>query len=168
MEFTPYRSIHSRDVNNYIAIDAKGKVKSKGIYSEFGSALNSRLSKNPETLICSDAVKKFLLDGIEISETILNCKNIERFVAVRTVKGGAVKDGVYLGKALRWYYKKDEYGTINYKNNGNKVPKSDGAWPLMTLPTKIPEDIDYDWYINVSNEMLKDIGFSKSENFSLF
>jgi hypothetical protein len=49
MEYTFYKSTHSRDVNNYIAVGIEGGVKAKGIYSEFGSALGSRLSKNPET-----------------------------------------------------------------------------------------------------------------------
>jgi len=30
--------------------------------------------------------------------------------------------------------------------------------PLMVLPDAIPFDIDYDWYINEANSLLKDLG----------
>lgn len=158
-EETRYRSLHSRDVNNYIAIKEDGEVKTKGTYSERGSALNSPLSKNPETLICSDAVQKFLLDGTPITETVYNCKDIRRFISLRTVKGGAYKNGVHLGKAIRWYYALGEEGTIDYIATGNKVPKSEGAKPYMNFEDQLPNDIDLDWYVNEANDMLFDLGY---------
>ena len=33
-----------------------------------------------------------------------------------------------------------------YKTNGNKVPKTDGAKPIMNLPNELPDDINYEWY----------------------
>ena len=39
----------------------------------------------------------------------------------------------------------DRY-TLRQKNN-NKVPKSDGAKPVMNYPDKLPSDIDYQFYI---------------------
>jgi hypothetical protein len=157
-EETRYRSLHSRDVNNYIAVKEDGSTKTKGTYSERGSALNSVLSKNPEALICSDAVQAYLSKGVPIYETIERCKDIRRFVTVRQVKGGGEKDGVYLGKAVRWYYAKDEGGYIAYARSGNKVANSDGAKPLMILPSELPADLDYDRYVNDAIEMLYDLG----------
>jgi hypothetical protein len=164
-EETQYSGLYSRDVNNYIAckISEEGKpsigIKTKGVYSPVGSALNSPLSKNPESYICSYAVQQFLQNDIPVEETIENCKDITKFVNVRTVKGGGEKDGVYLGKAIRWYYAKEETGTINYAISGNKVPKSEGAKPLMILPEQIPSDLDLCRYINDANDILYDIGF---------
>lgn len=135
------------------------KIKTKGVYSEKGSALNSVLSKNPECLICSDAVQAFLARGVSIDKTISECKDVRRFVTVRTVKGGAEKDGRYLGKAIRWYYAKGEFGTINYVISGNKVPKSDGAKPLMHLPNEVPLDIDLERYVSDAIEILHEIGY---------
>jgi len=169
-EETIYKAIYSRDVNNYIAVkeksDPTGKLlsdrigcKVKGVYSEVGSAQNSVLSKNPETLICSDAAQALITNGTPLADTIKGCKDIRRFVAVRTVKGGALKDGIYLGKAVRWYYAKNERGCIEYKLSGNKVAKTDNAKPLMVLPDVLPEDIDYAYYENVAKEMLFDVGY---------
>lgn len=158
-EETKYKALYSRDVNNYIAIKEDGKTKEKGIYAERGSALNSVLSKNPETLILSDAVQAFLSKGIPLAHTIEGCRDIRRFVSIRSVTGGAEKDGVYLGKAIRWYYAKGEKGFIATAKTGNKVPKTDGAKPCMDLPREFPTDIDYDWYLNAATEMLYDLGY---------
>lgn len=167
-EETKYKAVYSRDVNNYIAIKEDNSAKLKGCYSEKGSALNSILSKNPEKLICSDAVIALITKGISIEESIKNCKDIRRFIVVRNVKGGAHKNGLYLGKVVRWYYAKGETGTINYVSSGNKVPNTEGARPMMNLAPCIPEDLNFDYYINEAEEMLYDLGYYKPKQIGLF
>ena len=68
---------------------------------------------------------------------------------------------VYLGKVVRWFYGTSGTGTINYKTSGNKVPRSDGATPLMDIPLDFPSNVDYTWYENEVNELLMDIGLVK-------
>lgn len=180
-EETQYSAVYSRDVNSYVAVktesgDAEARflderlgVKTKGAYCERGSALNSILSKNPEALVCSDAVISFLKNGTPVEKTIRECKDIRRFVSVKNVKGGGEKNGVYLGKVVRWYYPKGETGHISYVGSGNKVGKTDGARPLMDLPPEFPDDVNYDWYINEAVDMLYDCGgLRKAETASLF
>ena len=157
-EETRYKAIYSRDVNNYIAVKVDGEIKRKGAYSEKGSAGNSRLSRNPENFVCNDAVIAFLTKGTPIEETVTGCKDITKFVCVRRVNGGAVKSGHYLGKCIRWYISTEMKGEINYLISGNKVPKSDCARPLMELPDELPTDIDYNYYIMKSKEILEDLG----------
>ncbi len=157
-EETRYRAIYSRDVNNYIAVKDDGECKTKGTYSERGSAQNSAMSKNPEGLICSDAVQAFLSKGIDVEDTIRACNDLRRFVTVRNVRGGAHKDGWFLGKVVRWYYARGVTGEINYVLSGNKVPNSEGAKPLMEW-IDFPDDIDYDYYIRRAYGMLQDIGY---------
>ncbi len=180
-EETQYSAIYSKDVNNYIAVNKKGGdseakflderlgCKTKGTYCERGSALNSILSKNPETLICTDAVLNLIVNKKPIHETIKMCDDIRRFVFVRNVKGGGEKNGIYLGKVVRWYYPKNEPGFIAYCLSGNMVANSSGGKPLMDLPKELPTNIDYEWYEKEANSMLFDIGFYKKvENFKLF
>lgn len=180
-EETRYSAVYSRDVNSYVAIKTDGGdeearflderlgVKTKGAYCERGSALNSILSKNPEALVCSDAVISFLKNGTPIEKTILECKDVRRFVSVKNVKGGGEKNGQYLGKVVRWYYPKGETGHISYVGSGNKVGKTDGARPLMDLPPEFPDDVNYEWYINEAVDMLYDCGgLRKAETASLF
>jgi hypothetical protein len=163
-EETRYKAIYNRDVNNYIAIQEDGKVKMKGTYSERGSSGNSVLSKNPECLICNDALVNFLGKNIPIDKTIRECKDMRRFVVLRNVKGGAEKSGSYLGRVVRWYYSNKIQGTINYVSNGNKVPNSDNAMPLQDLPLELPSDLDYDHYIARTKKMLEDIGYYGKRN----
>lgn len=151
-EETRYKALYSRDVNNYIAIKMDGKAKTKGAYAPVG------LSKNPANEICVNAVLEYLTKNIPIEKTIRECKDITQFVSVRKVKGGAVKNGVYLGSSIRWYYVAGEEGEIVYANSGNKVPKSEGAKPLMDLPSAFPVDIDYARYESEALEILKDVG----------
>lgn len=155
-----YKAIYCRDINNYVAIKEDGEIKVKGVYAEKGSSGNTVLSKNPESLICSDALTNFLANGKSIESTILECKNIRRFLSVRNVKGGAEKSGVYLGKCVRWYYSTEIKGEISYVTTGNKVPKTDNAKPCMDLPKEFPGDIDYARYINIAKEMLDEIGYN--------
>jgi len=149
---TNYRAIHSRDVNNYIAIKTDGSVKTKGVFAPAG------LYKNPQNEICIEAVIAFLKDSVPVTTTIRGCQNIRKFLTLRTVNGGAVKDGYTLGKAIRWYYAVGETGTINYRTTGNTVPRSEGAKPLMDLPVEFPTDVDYNWYIREANDLLMGIG----------
>lgn len=64
----------------------------------------------------------------------------------------------YVGKTVRWYYAKDVVGELVYAGSGNKVPRSEGARPLMILPNEFPDDIDFDWYIQESVKILEQIG----------
>jgi hypothetical protein len=179
-EETRYKGVYSRDVNNYFAFKDEGKpearflddklgVKVKGCFAERGSALNSVLSKNPEHLICSDAVMQLIVNNIPIEETILNCKDIKRFISVGSVKSkdGLHKDGVFLGKTARWYYAHNTTGAINRVADNSQLPKSEGAKPLQDLPASFPEDVNYKWYIDTTNEILFDIGYYEKKQSQL-
>ena len=155
IEETKYKATYSKDVNNYIAIKEDGGVKRKGCYRV------SDLSKNPEHIICTEAAIEYLVNGTSVEKTINECDDITKFVSVRNVRGGGEKNGIYLGKVVRWYYGKAEYGHITYVKSGNKVPKTDGAKPLMDLPDSLPDDLDYGWYINTATDILYECGALK-------
>lgn len=162
-EETRYRSLHSRDVNTYIAITEDGKFKAKGAYT----CDLSRKNKNRESLmgnckfeICNEAAMLFLRDETPIEKTIRNCKDINKFVAIQKVNKGAVKDKVYLGKVIRWYMKVNEFGQICNASSGNRIPDTAGGYPIMNF-TEFPNDIDYGYYIQRSIGILKDVGYFK-------
>lgn len=180
LETKPYLALYSRDVNNYISLQFDGSVKRKGVFGESG-VLNN---KHPDIDVCSDAVVAFLSTGKPLQETIVECRDIRKFVRVRGAKGGAVwfrmsqdafidqqgadgkiervlHGGVYMGRAVRWYYAKDCRDFIIDGASLNKVAGSDGARPVMLLPDHLPEDIDYHYYVTVAEKMLEDIGYGK-------
>lgn len=154
LERADYRALYSRDVNNYIAVKKDGSTKRKGVFSEPG------LMKNPEFTIVSDAVAAYLSGAKPIEETVRLCRDVTKFVAIRRVDGGAVWREQYLGKTVRFYYSTDvaQAECIAYAKNKNKVPRSNGARPAMTLPAEFPGDVHYDRYIAMAREALKDMG----------
>lgn len=154
-EATEYAALYSRDVNNYIAVKPDGKTKTKGAYADAG------LMKNPTNAICIEAVTAHITKGTPLGETIRACRDITKFVTIRSVTGGAVWRDEYLGKAIRFYYGKGIEGAIHYKENGNKVPRSDGARPLMQLPDSFPSDLNHAWYVKEARSILQDIGFAR-------
>ncbi len=157
-----YKCLYSRDVNNYIAVKTDGTTKTKGAYANpWNDDKNKamRLHKNPTNQICVEAIEDFLVKGVSITETINKCRDITKFVSVRKVKGGAVQAGDYLGSSIRWYYCIQPRGDMVYAESGKKVPRSDGARPLMDLPKEFPTDIDYNWYIEETVRQLKLIGY---------
>lgn len=157
MESAKYKSLHSRDVNNYIAFYDDGKVKQKGVYA-FVGAKGKSIEKNPSDYVCVDAVIDYIKNGTPVSEFLEFAPDFRRFLTVRKVEGGAVWRGQYLGKAIRWYYSKDG-DTIHYQKNGNKVPETDGAKPCMDLPDSLPNDIDYDRYERECYKIMREIGY---------
>ena len=84
-EETLYKALFSRDINNYVALKEKGGYKGKGAFSE------PSISKNPQTSICVEAACAWLEHGTPVAETIMRCRDVRKFVTVRTVRGGAIK-----------------------------------------------------------------------------
>ena len=153
-EETEYRALYSKDVNNYVAIKPSGEVKLKGLYAPAG------MQKNVTNSICVEAVIEYLRSGTPVPSTIMGCSDVRKFITIRQVNGGAKYDDQYLGKAVRWYYRKGEARSIRYAANNNKVARSDGAFPLMELPPALPQDVDYDWYIKEAQSILNDVGYA--------
>lgn len=183
-EETRYEALYAASVNNYVALKTGGGMKRKGHYAKSG--LEEK--KNPTFDICAEAICDLIEKGIPITKTIRECRDIRKFVTVRKVNGGAIfgvkeveferisektgkvlKPGTrfdtsgaeYLGAAIRWYQSTCGLGAIHYKANGNMVPRSEGARPLMTLTDDFPKDVDFAWYVRSARQMLKDIGYDR-------
>lgn len=140
------------------------ECKRKGLYAESG------FQKTPSSDICVDAVIEYLDKGTPIEETIRSCRDIRKFVTVRTVNGGAeyFEDAwgqfMPIGKAIRWYYSVNSTGPIRAMRDASKVPKSDGAIPCMELPDVFPNDVDYARYVAEARSILADLGIFRTFN----
>lgn len=154
LERNEYRSLHSRDVNNYFAVKTDGSVKRKGAFAKSG------LMKNPAFEIVSDAIADHLSGVADYHDVIRDCRDINSFVMVRRVSGGAVWREQQLGKAVRFYYstKVEHDETINYAKNSNKVPQSDGARPCLNIPEHFPHDVDFERYVGIARMVFRQIG----------
>lgn len=151
LESNEYKALYSRDVNSYIAITNDGH-KCKGVFTK------NELSKNPQMDVCIEAVIDYLKNNIPLEKTINENKDITKFLNVRSVTGGAVYKGEYLGKVVRFYYSKN--GTsIHYAKNNNKVPNSDNCKPFMDI-SEFPDDVDFNKYIDKAYELLENLGLA--------
>jgi hypothetical protein len=156
LETTDYVKLASCNVNNYLAVKTDGKVKGKGVFASTG------LAKNPDGSIVKTAVALCVAKNIPVEKTIKECQDITQFVTVRRVTGGAVWQDNYLGKAVRFYYSTEvpKDTCIHYAKNSNRVPMSGGGKPLMTLPNTFPSDVDYQVYVQMAHDLLKEVGYA--------
>lgn len=172
-EETKYEAVYSRDVNAYMAIENKNKVKGKNIFYDPWRGKSAkdrywRFQKNPQCQICVEAVEQLITKAIPVEQTIKECKDFTKFVAIKNVTGGAHKNNEYLGKVVRWAYCLGETETINYIESNRIVPDTLGARPFMDLPEMFPSDINYAWYIKRVNTMLEDLAFVKKKQLTFF
>lgn len=167
MESVFYKAIYSRDVNNYIAVyDKPASVEKDPSVYRYAKAIGAYrkttdaypMKWNPVTDVCKEALIEYLATGRSIEDHIRACTDFRKFVQMRAVRGGAVKDGEYLGKVVRWYYAQGEEGEIITAKAGHVVPTTKGAKPCMTMPESFPVDVDFDFYIARAHDMLE--GFS--------
>lgn len=166
-EDTYYHAVYSANVNNYIAVKSdencqiiKG-TKRKGIFADhwFSDVSNFKLKSTPDFLICRNAVVKYLTENVPLQETITSCQDIRQFLSVRAVKGGGEFRGKRFGRIARFYISTESQDYLQYAKNGNKVPKSDNAELLLDIPTELPKDIDYGYYVDYADKMLYDVGY---------
>ena len=106
------------------------------------------------------------VDDWELVEDLGSAKNIWYSKAAnkkvtRKSKPKAIEVGVGgtpFGRVARWYMSVLPQPPIAYVDSGNRVAKTDGGKLCMNLPDNLPKDLDYQWYINESYNILKDIG----------
>ena len=157
MEYDHYSSIHHRDVNNYVSVYENGHVSGKGIFA------SDSIRKNPANAILREAVMAYIKDGVAPSKTITLSKDITKFLTVKKVTGGAVKDDLPLGATVRWYRSTATQTALNYTKNGNQVGGSECGMPMMDLPEPgvMPLDLDYYWYDQEVHKVLEQIGIKR-------
>jgi hypothetical protein len=162
-----------KDVNNYIAVDDKGKVKRKGLFEVYSDVYDSiSMHKNPSATVISSALCDYFTKGIPVEEYIRNEKNIHEFLYGIKKKRNfeyilwESKDSIIHNKRLPYrvirYYVSKNGGSL-YKhfddlritgvNVGQKIT------PVMNLRTPKIEsfDIDYDFYIEEALKVIKEI-----------
>lgn len=172
MEGTDYVATFSRDVNSYIAVDSNYKAKRKGWYKENGcngKPDNEQIKKNPTAEIVGDALEALFTKGTPIVDTIAQCRDINKFVTVKQAQGGGafVEPGQpphYLGKAVRFYKSAGSTGEIITVKKGHLVGGSEGCRPIMRYDGRFPDDVDFEFYVNMANEHLELVGFNALVN----
>jgi hypothetical protein len=170
LEFGEYDSVYSSSVNTYYAIKPNGGHKRKGPIGNPWSShpddfdpVRGQLTKNPQMTICSDAALAKIKHGTPVEETIYNCRDMKQFVTVIAASSGATWREEYLGRVVRYYWCKNGEAVLRAEANDSgtfaRVQKTEGAGACMKLPNEMPDDIDYQRYIDEAESILRDVGF---------
>ena len=83
LEYARYSKMVIRDVNNYISVDDKGKVKAKGAFEYKDLALH----KNKSYQIIPKALHAYFLDGIAPADYLASNRNIFDYCAGHKLRG---------------------------------------------------------------------------------
>jgi len=111
LEYADYSAIIRSNVNNYIAIETNGSIKTKGEFSP-KQELNKGYKKNR---IVSLALNKYFVEGVDPEEFIKSHNNIYDFCSAERV-----------GKQFKVYYGSEETQRINryfVSTNGEELTK---------------------------------------------
>lgn len=165
VSFDYIKEIWQKDVNNYVFIEEDGAVERKGAYVKNLHPLDNDLP------IINEALVNYMLKGVPVEETILNCTELIKFQKIVSVS--SIYSHIELepygrvdGKCHRLFATKNRTDGIPYKvrkDNGQRA-KVGGSSEHTTiidgciLGMDIPEYLDKQWYINLAKKRLEDFG----------
>lgn len=173
MEQDDVKEVYQKDVNNYIMLDMKGNIKTKGGYvknysvkkgkEKFGNFVSNSMT------IIDEAIVKHLLFKTSVEDTILNCNDPMRF-QITTKKGPTYKrveweiDGEYIttNNVNRVFASNnDKYGKLmKVKQNGRRdtiasLPEHCFVYN-KSIDTFDMNLVDKYWYIREAKKRIND------------
>ena len=173
MEQDDVKEVYQKDVNNYIMLDMKGNIKTKGSYvknysvkkgkEKFGNFVSNSMT------IIDEAIVKHLLFKTSVEDTILNCNDPMRF-QITTKKGPTYKrveweiNGEYVttNNVNRVFASNDDkYGKLmKVKQNGRRdtiasLPEHCFVYN-KSIDTFDMNLVDKYWYIREAKKRIND------------
>jgi DNA polymerase len=186
LELDTISEIYQKDVNNYLWIDADGKVERKGAYVKELSAIDNDLP------IINKALVDFMVDKTPVEQTIGRCNELIMFQKLvklsdnykwvehehggrveRTKGARKITTWYEYTKTQRYYYKSYRVFASNDLDDGRILkaggkrgkPEKFGNTPEhcfiyndSVVGVKCPATLDKAWYINLAKKRLKDFG----------
>ncbi len=154
-ELIEYTKYYRANVNNYLALKADGDVKRKGQYNP-----TPDIGKHDEAVV-KRAAERYLLAGVPVATTVGQCSDVRDFIYYQRVKnGGTVYHGEdFVGKTARWYVAKMGVQIRRKNPDGSfeNLPDGGNAVLALTLPTRIPDDLDRSYYVHRACELIESI-----------
>ena len=182
LEHNEYKLYARRDVNNYMSVDYKDKIKTKGIFSD-GLRLNKRTFVTAyNSPIIALALQAYFKDGIDPQTTVDQERDIHNFLfsektdkkfkmfAEKVARGKIIREE--LQKTNRWLVSKKGYRLKKYHQYGGKDVKKMVDCNVI-LANDINEvslaDVDKEYYVNETWKIIYEIeGKKPVEQMGLF
>ena len=164
LEFDQYAKVFQKDVNNYVLVDYDGKMKSKGAYVKKLNDLDYDLP------IVNKALVDYMVHGVPIEQTILNCDELKQFQMVKKIS--YKYSGLYHGetllneKCVRVFASRDEAkpGLFKLHATTGRMVKVENTPEHCFFNNEnvngvmCPPELDKQWYINKAKERLDGFG----------
>lgn len=162
--FDEITEIFQKDVNNYVFRFANGKLERKGAYVMELDDLNYDLP------IVNKALVDYMINGVDVEETIGNCdmiKEFQKIVKVSSNYEGGWHNGTFLtDKTFRVFASRDKNDSYlgKYKYKGATIEKfgntPDNAFIINESVNgmKVVKKLDKQWYIDLAIKRLEDFG----------
>jgi hypothetical protein len=189
LEHDQYSKMVIRDVNNYMAITTKGKVKCKGAFEweDLSKKKVATFHKNKSFLIIPKAIYAWFVHGTKPEDFLDANTDIYDYCAGVKAKGGwhfeerYIKDGLVvnnkLQKIVRYYISNTGSKIVKCHQDGREIQVESGEW-LQTTVNKLDPSKAYDTYdinkkyyleeIYKEIEGIQAVSFNKSTQLSLF
>lgn len=164
MGFDVYTKVFQKDVNNYLLVNPDGKTKTKGGYTKALSPVDFDLP------IINKALVDYMVHSIPIEKTIRECKKLKMFQKVVKLSGKYWRvwhNGKYfVEKCYRVFASKHTEDTYigKCKSQGATIEKF-GNTPNHCFidnddvnEKEVPNYLDYNWYIDLALERLRQYG----------
>ena len=184
MEYKEFTKFISKDVNNYLAVKADGKIHAKGAYVKDLSDLDYDLP------IVNEALRNYMIFGTPVEVTINSCTDFRKFQKIvklsnkydwveheqgyaptYTPRGKRIdnynRTVKYDNKAYRVFASKDHNDGRLLKCDGARNPTKFGNTPDHCFiengdirDMKIPSKLDRRYYIELAYKRLDDFGLT--------
>jgi len=157
LEHDQYKKMIIRDVNNYMAITLKDKVKCKGAF-EWEDLDNKKVSvfhKNKSFLVIPKAIYAYFVHGTIPENYLAQNQDIHDYCAGVKAKSGwhyeerQIVQGQLeinrLQKIVRYYVSNDGSKLVKCNKDGREIQVEAGQW-LQTVINKIDPEIPFNTY----------------------
>lgn len=162
MSFDQYKAIYQGDVNNYVAVEWNGKVKSKGAYVKALNPLDYDLP------IVNKAILKYLTEGVPPEKTVNECDDLieyQKIVKVSSKYLCGYHNGQDLtDKTFRVFASTDPLDSyIGKKKNQDAYAEKFANTPMRCFimnesvkGVKVDDRLDKKWYIDLAYKRLRE------------
>lgn len=164
LEFSEFRKVFQKDVNNYVIVDEKGNYKSKGAYVKKLSRLDYDLP------IVNECLVQWFLNGKTPEETVAECDELLKFQKIVRITRNykfAVYNGVRMDeRTFRVFASKRESDGLIQKCKGEgKTYEKFANTPMHCFiengnleGVRVPEYLDRQYYVDLAKKRLSDFG----------
>lgn len=184
LEHDEYKKMIIRDVNNYIAISKKDKVKCKGAFEweDLEKKKVATFHKNKSFLIIPKAIYAYFVNGTDPEDFLRdNCSIMDYCAGVkskgawyyeeRSITKGELKIQ-RLQKIVRYYVSNNGSKIVKCHPDGREIQVESGQWLQTVINYVDPNmsidqcDINYSYYLEEINKQIEGIEKVKPKSFT--